>query len=52
MDGTIADETFARAKEAEYVAEMNDLKYRIDAAKKQNPNFHENGIKALELHAE
>ena len=28
---------------------MNDLKYRIDAAKKQNPNFLENGIKALEL---
>ncbi len=49
MDGTIADETFARAKEAEYVAEMNDLKYRIDTAKKQNPNFLENGIKALEL---
>ena len=49
MDGTIADEPFARAKEAKYVAEMNDLKYRIDEARKKNPNFYENGVKTLEL---
>ncbi|MBF0569215.1 MAG: recombinase family protein [Candidatus Omnitrophica bacterium] len=49
MDGKIYDEDFARYKEAEYAAEINDLKYQIEATRKRNPNFLENGIKALEL---
>ncbi|MBF0595427.1 MAG: hypothetical protein HQL22_10750 [Candidatus Omnitrophica bacterium] len=49
MDGKIIDETFARTKETEYVSEINDLKYQIEAVKKRNPNFYENGVNALEL---
>ncbi len=49
LDGKVADETFARAKEVEYVTELNDLKYKIEEAKKRNPNFYETGVKTLEL---
>ena len=49
MDGKINNEELARAKEAEYTANINDLKAQISQAETTNPRFLEDGLEALEL---
>lgn len=43
------NEELSWAKEAEYAAQLSDLKYQIEEAKKTRPNFYERGLKTLEI---
>lgn len=49
LDGKMPNEELARAKEAEYAAQLNDLKYQIEETKKTTPDFYERGLKTLEI---